>query len=167
MLERKTAADVTIVNHAGLFVVQPETAAAPAWLEARYPAEAWQWQNGPLVIDGREYAEPIAAALVEAGSTVRRSRRSSWPDRAGRPGRRLDRSGTVVIRRQHDPVCVRMGVLTPTEFAHASPHEAEVIEAMMVRLVDKAEWVTEHRASLRDMIMFTVGIHLEEEPARD
>ena len=50
---------------------RPETPRGRAWLEARCAAESYQWINRELAVDGREYAEPIADALIEAGFVVR------------------------------------------------------------------------------------------------
>jgi hypothetical protein len=65
------AADVTVTSHAGLFVLRPETARGRTWLETHCAAESYQWINGELAVDGREYAEAIAEALTEAGFVVR------------------------------------------------------------------------------------------------
>lgn len=62
--------DAMIANHAGLFVVHPQTARALAWLQRHAAAESWQWHDGGLVIDGASYARPLVEAMMVEGLTV-------------------------------------------------------------------------------------------------
>ena len=70
MTDPTPIADATIENHAGLFVLRPQTPAALAWLQAHAAVEAWQWTAGGIAIDGAAYAGELVSAMRRDGLTV-------------------------------------------------------------------------------------------------
>ena len=64
-------ADIVVQNCGGIFAIFGMTATGLQWLEDSLNAEPWQWQDGAVFVDGREYAKDIADGARDAGLEVR------------------------------------------------------------------------------------------------
>ena len=60
--------DVTVQDHGSLFLLQPHTAAAKAWIEENVQEDARWWGNA-LVIEHR-YIDNVVNGAIKDGLTV-------------------------------------------------------------------------------------------------
>ena len=65
----KPKPDVLVENHGSIFMFQPMTPAARAWIEEHVKPEPWQWYGGGLAVDPR-YARDLADGMIADGLKV-------------------------------------------------------------------------------------------------
>jgi len=84
------AADVTIENARGLFLLRPETERGRLWLVEYGARTGWPWQHGAPAVDDQARATQMIAAMADAGLTV-----GSFPADSRLKGRATD-DGEIV-----------------------------------------------------------------------
>ena len=70
--KHRKRADVRVAGSGGMFFFTPLTNRALRWIDKHVSLEPWQWIGGAFAVDGREYAQPLMAAMKRSHLSVHR-----------------------------------------------------------------------------------------------
>ena len=60
--------DFIVQDHGSIIILEPQTTAAKAWADERFPEDAQNWANGTVI--ERRFFEPIYHGIVADGLTI-------------------------------------------------------------------------------------------------
>lgn len=60
--------DFIVQDHGSIIILEPQTTAAKAWADERFPEDAQNWANGTVI--ERRFFEPIYNGITADGLTI-------------------------------------------------------------------------------------------------
>lgn len=60
--------DFIVQDHGSIIILEPQTTAAKAWADERFPEDAQNWANGTVI--ERRFFEPIYDGIISDGLTI-------------------------------------------------------------------------------------------------